>query len=102
MWLGNNDRDVKFVKSIDGGDSFTDPLVVAKGIIPLSYPYIENTHGWSHFPGATFRMGTYCTGCTTAATYVIFAWADYREDVSRTYYRHSTDGGNTWEGRPSG
>jgi hypothetical protein len=102
VWLGNNDRDVKFVKSIDGGDSFTDPTVVAKGIVPLSYPYIEITHGWSHFPGATFRMGTYCTGCTSAGTNVIFAWADYREGISRIYYRSSTDGGNTWEGPPSG
>jgi hypothetical protein len=102
VWLGNNDRDVKFVKSTDGGDSFSIPMVIAKGITPLDYPYIENTHGWSHFPGATFRMGTYCTGCTTAVTNVIFAWADYREGISRIYYRRSTDGGNTWEGPPSG
>src|SRR5215467_3310806 len=101
-WLGNNDRDVKFVKSIDGGDSFTSPIVVAKDIVPLSYPYLENTHGWSHFPGATFRMGTYSTGCAGAGTNVIFAWADYREGISRIYYRHSKDGGNTWEGPPSG
>lgn len=102
VWLGNNDRDVKFVKSINGGDSFTDPMVVAKGIIPLSYPYIENTHGWSHFPGATFRMGTYCTGCTSAGTNLIVAWADYREGISRVYYRRSTDGGINWEGPSSG
>jgi hypothetical protein len=102
VWLGNNDRDVKFVKSTDGGDSFTDPMVVAKGIIPLSYPYTENTHGWSHFPGATFRMGTYCTGCASAGTNVIFAWADYREGISRLYYRRSTDAGISWEGPPSG
>jgi hypothetical protein len=49
VWLGNNSRDVKFVRSTDGGDSFTSPIVVAKGIVPLLYPYIENTHGWSHF-----------------------------------------------------
>ncbi len=35
VWLGNNSRDVKFVKSVDGGDTFTDPTVVAKDIVPL-------------------------------------------------------------------
>lgn len=102
VWLGNNNRDVKFVKSIDGGDTFSAPLVVAKDIVPLLYPYIENTHGWSHFPGATFRMGTYCTGCTTGDKIVVFAWADYREGISRIYYRRSIDGGLTWEGPVSG
>jgi BNR/Asp-box repeat protein len=103
VWLGNNNRDVKFVKSTDGGDSFTAPIVAASGIIPLLYPYIESTHGWSHFPGATFRMGTYCTGCTTAAgNIIVFAWADYREGISRIYYRRSVDGGITWEGPSSG
>lgn len=33
---------------------------------------------------------------------MIFAWADYREGVSRIYYRSSDDGGITWEGPPSG
>ena len=33
---------------------------------------------------------------------MIFGWADYRQGVSRIYYRHSTDGGNTWEGPSSG
>lgn len=102
VWLGNNNRDVKFVKSTDGGDSFTNPMVIAKDIVPLTYPYLENTHGLDHFPGATFRMGTYCTGCTAAGNNVIFAWADYREGISRIYYRRSTDGGDTWEGSPSG
>jgi hypothetical protein len=102
VWLGNRLNDVKFVKSTDGGDSFTNPMIVAKGIVPLAYPYLENTHGWDHFPGTTFRMGTYCTGCTGGGDNVIFAWADYREGISRIYYRRSTDGGNTWEGPPSG
>jgi hypothetical protein len=102
VWLGNNNRDVKFVKSTDGGDSFTNPMAVAKDIVPLAYPYVENSHGRDHFPGATFRTGTYCTGCTAAGNNVIFAWADYREGISRIYYRRSTDGGNTWEGPPSG
>jgi hypothetical protein len=102
VWLGNNNRDVKLVKSTDGGDSFSSPIIVAKSIVPLLIPYLENTHGWSHFPGSTFRMGTYCTGCVGAGSTVIFAWADYREGISRIYYRRSIDGGNTWEGPASG
>jgi hypothetical protein len=102
VWLGNNNRDVKFVKSSDGGDTFTDPIIVAKSVVPVNYPYIENTHGWSHFPSATFRMGTYCTGCTVGDNIVVFAWADYREGISRIYYRRSLDGGNAWEGPASG
>ncbi|MBV9179048.1 MAG: exo-alpha-sialidase [Nitrososphaeraceae archaeon] len=31
-----------------------------------------------------------------------FAWADYRERISRIYYRRSADAGNTWEGPSSG
>jgi hypothetical protein len=102
VWLGSYGRDVKFVKSSDGGDSFSSPVVVASGITSLDYPYIENTHGRSHFPGSTFRTGTYCTGCTVANNIIVFAWADYREGISRIYYKRSLDGGNTWEGPPSG
>ena len=64
VWLGNNNSDVKFVKSTDGGDSFTEPMVVAKGIVPLSSPYLENIHGRSHLTGGSFRVVTVCTGCT--------------------------------------
>jgi hypothetical protein len=102
VWLGNNNSDVKFVKSSDGGDSFTEPMVIAKGIIPLAAPYLESTHGRAHLPGGTFRVVTVCTGCAGAENIVIFAWADYREGVSRIYYRRSSDGGTTWEGPASG
>lgn len=102
VWLGNNGRDVKFVKSTDGGDSFTNPMVVAKGIVPLASPYLEDIDGWNHLPGASFRIGTYCTGCAGSGDNVIFAWADYREGISRIYYRRSADAGNTWEGPSSG
>jgi hypothetical protein len=33
---------------------------------------------------------------------VIVAWADIREDVSRIYYRYSTNGENRWQGPDSG
>src|SRR5262249_36422586 len=62
---------------------------------------------WPHFPGATFRVLTLATGCAGSGNNVIFAWADGREVIggqrqSRIYYRHSTDGGSTWQGPTSG
>ncbi len=91
---------VKYVKSNDGGNSFSTPSVVAKGITTLdALPIVD---GFPHFPNATFRVETIPTGCTGAGNNVLFAWADLREGVSRIYYRHSTDGGNNWDGPASG
>ncbi|MBI1744422.1 exo-alpha-sialidase [Candidatus Acetothermia bacterium] len=95
VWVAGNK--IKFVKSTNGGDSFTAPAVVASGISPIP----------SRLPGGTFRTFSPPTGCTGTGNHVIFAWADYREMVSgarksRIYYRHSTNGGNTWQGPASG
>jgi len=91
---------VKYVKSNDGGNSFSMPAVVASGITTLdALPDVDGRH---QFPNATFRVETIPTGCTGAGNNVLFAWADLREGVSRIYYRHSTDGGNNWEGPSSG
>jgi hypothetical protein len=99
VWLGGHD--IKFVKSNDGGESFSTPIIAAQGVTPLESPLLPETNGRVHFPGATFRVGTFATGCTDLNN-VIFAWADYREGVSRIYYRLSTDSGNTWKGHASG
>ncbi len=91
---------VKYVKSNDGGNSFSIPAVVASGITTLdALPIVD---GFPHFPNATFRVETIPTGCTDADNNVLFAWADLREGVSRIYYRRSTNGGNNWEGSASG
>jgi hypothetical protein len=84
--------EIKFVKSTDGGDSFSAPRVVASGISVLP----------SHLPGGKFRTFSPPTGTTGSGANVIFAWADFREGVSRIYYRRSTDGGVTWQGPSSG
>jgi hypothetical protein len=104
VWVASNQ--IKFVKSINGGDSFSAPAVAASGITTLSV--FPSTEGWSTFPGAHFRILTLPTGCTGSGNNVIFAWADARETtgggqhVSRIYYRRSTDGGATWQGPASG
>lgn len=83
---------IKFVKSTDGGDTFSPPTSVAQGVYLLP----------PHFEGATFRVYTLPTGCTAKQNNVIFAWADYGEGKSSIYYRRSTDGGSTWHGPDSG
>ena len=85
---------IKFVKSTDGGNSFSSPAVAVSGITPIPSP--------AQLPGGLFRVATFPAGCTGVVGTVIFAWADYRERVSRIYYCYSNDGGNTWAGGPSG
>jgi hypothetical protein len=96
---------IKYVKSMDGGENFSQPKVIATGIARLedSFPAL--------FPGATFRIGTIPTGCAGTGPaneeVVVVAWADARDTVggsplSRIYYQHSNDGGMTWLGSASG
>jgi hypothetical protein len=93
---------VKFVKSTDGGDSFSAPAVLASGITNLSSAGLPAPDGFPELPGGRFRVVTLTAVATGPGGEVVTAWADYREHVSRIYYRRSTDGGLTWEGPASG
>ncbi len=84
---------MKFVKSRDGGTSFSAPQVVAG-------PITETPGGV--LPGGTFRVVTIPTACVGTGDNLVVAWGDYREGVSRVYYRHSPNRGVTWDGDPSG
>jgi hypothetical protein len=104
VWLGGNQ--IKFVKSTDGGNSFSGSKIAASGITSLSES-LPDLEGWAHFPRATFRVMTLATGCTGSGRNLIFAWADGRDivsgnHISHIYYRNSSDGGNTWLGPGSG
>jgi hypothetical protein len=102
VWLNTQaGSQIKFVKSTDGGDTFSTPMVAASGVTSLRGALPEIS-GWPVFPGATFRVLTLPTGCTGSGNVVIFAWADMRGSFSRIYYRRSSTGGNTWEGPDSG
>ena len=90
VWVSGTQ--IKFVKSTDGGDSFSASAVAASGITLIP----------GALPGGKFRTFTLPTGCTGSANIVICAWADNREGVSRIYYRRSTNGGGTWQGSGSG
>jgi|GEM_PF-1244554 len=102
---GQSGPDIKFLKSTDGGETFTGPFVAAAGMTSLrgTFPTVG---GFPHFPGGIFRVLSLPTGCTGVGDNIIVAWADGREGgasrVSRIYYRRSPDGGTTWLGPASG
>jgi hypothetical protein len=103
VWINgeNTGNTIKFVKSMDGGDTFSAPAVAASGITNLGTT-LPNTNGWPHFSTAMFRVLTLATGCTGLGGNLVFAWADTREGNSRIYYRHSSNGGKSWNGPGSG
>jgi hypothetical protein len=103
VWVNgeNSGTEIKFVKSVDGGDTFSAPAIAVSGITNLGAT-LPNTNGWPHFPTAMFRVLTLATGCTSTGNHVVFAWADTREGNSRIYYRHSSNGGTSWLGPSSG
>jgi hypothetical protein len=100
VWTSGSD--IKFVTSTDGGDSFSAPALVATGITPLSSPPLAAPDGFPELPGAKFRVLTLASATAGIGGPLTAAWADYREGVSRIYYRTSPDGGSTWLGDPSG
>jgi len=97
---------ITLVKSTDGGDSFTTPAPVATGITTLLKAafdgLLQMPNGFPELPGGTFRVETMPAICAGIAGHVVVAWADYRDGVSRIYYRHSQDFGTTWLGPASG
>jgi len=98
---------IKFVKSIDGGGSFSAPQIAVSGMTDLE-TVLPQTDGWAHLPGGMFRVLTIVTCSVGRNNEIMVAWADGREvdssanHVSRVYYRRSVDGGASWLGSPSG
>ncbi|HMI96030.1 MAG TPA: sialidase family protein [Micropepsaceae bacterium] len=98
FWTAGND--IKFVKSTDGGGTFTAPAVAISGITTLTSAFPGTAS--PHFPGSTFRIFTLVGAIATRDGSLIVTWADGRGGQSRIYYRRSTDGGVTWEGPAAG
>lgn len=88
-----NPNTVKFVKSTDGGNSFSAPATAAAGITVVPWK----------LPGGIFRAPTVPTACTgVSSNDLVVAWADYRQGQARIYYVRSTNGGTSWLGGTSG
>lgn len=101
FWHNDGSDSIELVKSTDGGQSFTASKTVAKGVTSIR-GNAPLRNGWPHFPGGTFRVITLVTACVIELKTLVVAWADYRDGVSKIYYRRSTDGGEHWEGAASG
>jgi hypothetical protein len=94
---------IKFVKSTDGGGSFSAPATVATGITKLTAAAgLPQPGSFPELPGGHFRVLTIAAVCTGHGGHLVAAWADYREGRSRVYYRHSANGGASWLGPASG
>jgi hypothetical protein len=99
-WLAG--ESIKFVKSTNGGESFSNPQTLATGITPLQAAPLNKPDAFPELPGGTFRVETIPAICAGPGGVVCVAWADYRESVSRIYFGHSRDSGVTWLGPDSG
>ena len=100
VWHMPGTGEIRYMRSTNGGDSFTPETVAVTGVSSLT-GHLPFTNGWPHFPNATFRVLTLATGCAVEGNRFIVAWADYRENVSRIYYRITDTNGN-WTGSGSG
>lgn len=99
FWIAGST--IKYVKSTDGGDSFSAPQVAASGLTTLSGS-LPAPGGFPELPGGKFRVLTLPTSCAGSGPEVVVAWADYRDGASRIYYRRSTNRGGAWLGPASG
>jgi hypothetical protein len=83
---------IKYVKSTNGGDSFSPVNTPVIGIIAVP----------GQLPGGTFRLESIPMAICGTGNNVMVAWPDYRDGVARIYYARSTNGGNSWPGPNSG
>ena len=84
---------VMFVKSTDGGNSFSVPAPAATGVTPIP----------GQLPGGTFRNASIAVGSIgPTSSDVVVAWPDYRTGVSRIFSVHTNNGGTSWHGGASG
>jgi hypothetical protein len=99
-WVAGSD--IMFVKSTDGGASFSTPFAAVSGITPLTSPPLAAPGGFIELPGGSFRVLTIAACAAGAGGAFVVAWADYREGVSRIYCGYSQDYGATWANAPGG
>lgn len=90
---------IQYLRSFNGGESFTESFI-ADNIGDLST--LISGSGFPKFPGAKFRVLTLVTACTYNTDKLIVAWADYRNNVSRIYYKKGSYDDSSWNPSSSG
>jgi hypothetical protein len=103
LWHYPGNAEIWYVRSTDGGASFSPPRAVVDGMVSLTGHLPSNYYGdFPHFPDARFRVLTLVNDCVASGHILVVTWADMREGHSRIYYRRSLDSGLTWEGPLAG
>jgi len=100
-WHVPGSSSVRYVRSTDGGNSFSAPQDVVDVIVDVSsrFPLVDDE--FPVFPGGTFRVLTLVTVVPLGASGCVVAWADCRGPFTRIYYRVCDASGN-WVGDSSG
>jgi hypothetical protein len=101
LWHNDNSGTIQYIRSTDGGNSFSPVSTVVTGMSSLR-GHLPEIGNWPHFDYGKFRVITLVTDCAADYDVLIVAWADMREGRSRIYYRRSLDNGLTWDGPASG
>jgi hypothetical protein len=85
---------INFVKSTDGGNSFSAPAAVATAVTAMPFK----------LAGGTFRNASIAVGCVgQTSSHVLVAWPDFRNGITtRIFFVYSNNGGTSWHGGASG
>jgi hypothetical protein len=101
-WVVPGTTDVKYVRSTDGGDTFSPVTTIVRNIKDLD-SFLPKFDQFAQFDPDSFRVVTLTTSCMAAGNRLIVAWADIRNLVSsRIFYRIGADGGTNWLGSDDG
>ena len=101
-WVLPFSTEVKYVRSTDGGETFSPVTTIVRGIRDL-HSSLPRVDGFPQFEFNSFRVMTLTTSCMAPGNRLIVAWADFRDLVSsRIYYRVGSNGGTTWLGPDDG
>ncbi len=98
VWNDGITHSIGFVKSADGGATFTTPNYVVQGYEPLGVAK-KVSGSWYHVLKGVFRAETYPTlmadnSGSTRNGWLYLAWAAGRSP--KIYFQRSSDGGVTW------
>jgi hypothetical protein len=117
VWHMRGSDTIEYMRSTNGGATFEAQKSIVTSVHDLDRS-LPTTHGWPHFPGATFRVITLATGCGFGfdpldnnpfpvpfffgPKHFIVAWSDYRDGAARIYYRTSSNAGASFDDPENG